>query len=170
MSAFLQTGWSIDNSSSSGGGVGGCLAGAKALHPRCDTKVTVAYDDGTVPALQESLIAGPGAKTIFRTFNRIFSACKHLSVTSSDGSTIPGTIGAMSFPAVGTGSAAYAATFTSQGINVGADFVIFRNSPSIVGLILYEDLGQPDPSSLQAYVTEAVDKVEGKPTTTPTTL
>jgi hypothetical protein len=166
----FPTGWSVDKSASSGGAsVGGCLAGVKTLRQRGDIKVSVAYHDGAAPALHESLEEGPGAKRVYRTFNRIFSACKHLSVTAG-GSTIQGTVGAMSFPAVGTGSSAYAANFETQGINLWVDSVIFQASPSIVGLVALEGLGQPDPSSLQAYVTEAVNKVEGKPTTTPTTF
>lgn len=56
-----------------------------------------------------------------------------------------------------------------KGINAGADFVLFKVG-SVAGVIEYADIGQPDPSQLQAFVTEAVNKVEGKPTVTPTTF
>jgi hypothetical protein len=99
----------------------------------------------------------------------IFAACKHFSV-STGGSTVTATVGAMSFPAVGTGSSAYSANLETKGITVGADFICFQASPSVVGLIVYYDVGQPDASSVQAYVNEAVNKAEGMPTTTPTTF
>jgi hypothetical protein len=75
----------------------------------------------------------------------------------------------MSFPTVGNESSAYGVTMTVQGINAGADFVLFRLG-AIAGLLEYADVGQPDPSQLQAFVIEAVNKIEGKPTVTPTTI
>ena len=38
------------------------------------------------------------------------------------------------------------------------------------GAIGYEDIGQPDATQLQALVTEAINKIEGKSTTPPTTF
>ena len=40
----------------------------------------------------------------------------------------------------------------------------------IYGAVEYADLGTPDPDQAQAFVAEAVDKVEGKAVTTPTTF
>ena len=48
-----------------------------------------------------------------------------------------------------------------KGINAGADFVLFKVG-SVAGVIEYADIGQPDPSQLQAFVTEAVDKGRGQ--------
>ncbi len=56
-----------------------------------------------------------------------------------------------------------------KGTNAGADFVLFK-AGSVAGLVEYADIGQPDPTQLHAFVTEAINKVEGKPTVTPTTF
>jgi hypothetical protein len=41
---------------------------------------------------------------------------------------------------------------------------------SIVGAVGYGDIGQPDISQFGAFVTEAIDKIEGKPVPVPTCL
>ena len=164
-------GWSVHDSKRGGGSTwGGCFTRAKRLNPRGDTKASVAFADrGTPTAVTETLASGPDIKTAYEEINRIFSACKHFSVTSR-GLTIQGSIGAMSFPKVGTSSSAYRMTFTAQGVTVGADFVVFEAPQGIFGFMGYESLGRPDPTTVLDYVTEAVNKVEGKPTLTPTTF
>jgi hypothetical protein len=72
----------------------------------------------------------------------------------------------MSFPMLGSQTNAYAATLHVQGIKVRIDYVFFRVGP-VAGIISYEDLGQPDPSSVNAYAMEAVNKIEGRPTVAP---
>ena len=75
----------------------------------------------------------------------------------------------MSFPTVGNRSSAYALSLQIQGITVGADVVVFQTG-MVIGEVVHEDFGTPDAGPVQAFVTEAVNKVEGKPTTTPTTF
>ncbi len=75
----------------------------------------------------------------------------------------------MSFSTLGTRSAAYAVWSTAQGIEAGIDIVAFEAGHD-VGDIIYEDVGTPDVGQVQAYATEAVNKVEGMPTVTPTTF
>jgi hypothetical protein len=159
----LPTGWAVDTTSSSGGSVtAGCLAGLKRPPAqKGEFEVTVKYENGQIPLLNELLVAGPGSVASYNRVNHILAGCKRLSGTSG-GQTITATVGAMSFPKVGTASAAYAVTASSEGISVGADFVVFRVG-SIAGMIEYADLGQPDASQLRGFVTEAVNKVEGKP-------
>jgi hypothetical protein len=53
-----------------------------------------------------------------------------------------------------------------HGINLGADFVLFQVG-SVAALVIYADIGQPDPSQLQTFVTAAADKLEGKPVPAP---
>jgi hypothetical protein len=60
-------------------------------------------------------------------------------------------------------------TFSIEDVNAAGDFVLFRVG-SIVGLILYADIGSPDSTQLQSFVTEAINQIEGKHTVTPTTL
>jgi len=131
-------------------------------------KVTASFENGQLPQLEEQLVSGRVGTAAYNRLNRVLARCKHFSVTSN-GETLAATVGAMSFPAVGNESSAYGVTFSVKGINAGADCVLFKVG-SVAGLIEYADIGQPDPSQLQAFVTEAVNKVEGKPTTTPTTF
>jgi len=164
----FPTGWTIDNSASSGGAAsGGCLAGVKQA-PKSETKVSAAFENGQLPQFEEELVSGSAGKAAYNRLNRVLAGCKHFSVVSG-GQNLTFTVGAMSFPTVGNESSAYGVTFSVKGINAGADFVLFRTG-SVAGLIEYADIGQPDSSQLQAFVTEAVNKIEGKPTVTPTTL
>jgi hypothetical protein len=160
----LPTGWTVDNSHSGGGGSvsGGCLTGIKrSPKKKGDVKATVQYEDGQLPELDETLAAGPGIPADYGEINDIFRSCKHLTISES-GETIPVTIGAMSFPRLGNATSAYGATISVDGVSAGFDFVIFRVG-SILGLMYYADIGQPDPTQLQGFVTEAVNKIEGKP-------
>lgn len=164
----LPTGWTVDNSSSGGGAVsGGCLAGVKQA-PKSERKVTASFENGQLPQLEEELVSGHTATSAYNRLNKVLARCKHFSETSN-GETLAFTVGAMSFPPIGDGSSAYGVTFSVKGINAGADFVLFKVG-SVAGVIEYADIGQPDPGQLQAFVTEAVNKVEGKPTVTPTTF
>ncbi len=167
----FPAGWSVHNPSRGGGSTwGGCFTRARRLSPRGDTKANVAFADrGTPTVVTETLAAGPNIKTAYEEINRIFSACKHLSITSR-GVTIRGTVGAMSFPKVGTSSNAYGMTLAAEGVTVGADIVVFEAPHGIFGFMGYESLGRPDPTTVLDYVTEAVNKVEGKPTLTPRTF
>ena len=75
----------------------------------------------------------------------------------------------MSFPALGYQSSAYALKLSADGVNAGADLVVFKVG-KVYGAVDYVDIRTCDPDQAQAFVTEAVDKVEGKPTVTPTTF
>ena len=163
----MPTGWTVDNSSSSSSGSaigGGCLAGVKEA-PKTETKVEVSFDDGQFPQLEEELATGNVGQASYNRLNHVLAKCKHFSVASNR-QTVTVTVGQMSFPQVGSETKAYGLTFTADGINFGADFVLFRVG-SVVGLVEYGDFGQPDPSQLQAFVTEAVNRVEGKPAAAP---
>jgi hypothetical protein len=161
----LPTGWSVDNSSNnSSGPTSGCLAGLKRIGH--GTKVTVSFENGQLPVLEELLANGRGELAAYNQLNHILAGCKHFTSTSN-GQSVTYTVGAMSFPSVGSHSSAYSVAFSVQGVNAGFDIVLFQFG-SIVGAIAYGDIGQPDPASVQAYVTEAVNKLEGKPTVTPT--
>ncbi len=58
---------------------------------------------------------------------------------------------------------------TRAGRRERTDVVVFRAGQTF-GVIEYEDIGTPDIGQAQTYVTEAVNKVEGKSTVTPTTF
>ena len=158
----FPTGWSVDNSANTGNQ--GCVSALRDPGSHV-TKVDVKFSDGNAPDLEEVLMSGSGASRRFAKVSHALSKCKSYTA-SSGGQTATVHVGAMSFPPVGQSSSAYSFTLTVQGINLGADLVLFRFGQTY-GAVEYEDIGSPDITQAQAYVTEAVNKVEGKPTKTP---
>jgi hypothetical protein len=163
----MPTGWSVNNAANNSSGGIPCLKPIKSP-AKHEVKATVPYADGSLPAVQEVVAVGRGVAASYRELNRVLAKCKTFSY-SSGGQKISGNIGAMSFPAFGAHSSAYAIGINVQGATAGADVVLFEAGP-YVGALLYEDLGTPDPGRAQAFVKEAVAKVEGKPAVTPTTF
>ena len=161
----FPTGWSVNNSSDTGDQ--GCVSALRNPGKNV-TKVTARFSDGSAPDLEEVLMAGSGALHTYTKLSKALIKCKSYTATSG-GQTATVHVGAMSFPQMGQGSSAYALTLTVQGVNLGADLVLFRTGKTFAA-IEYEDVGTPDIDQAQAYVREAVNKVEGKPTVTPTTL
>ncbi len=165
----MPAGWSVDNSSSGGvSNVGGCLAGLEALKkpPRGIARAEVEYTDGQYPSLQETVEAGKGAVTRYNKFLKILDSCKTLSFTSS-GLKVTGNVGAMSFPTVGDSSHAFAMNLEADGQTFGVDLVLFRVG-EYDGDMLYLDVS-PDPSTVETFATESVNKIEGKPVSAPST-
>ena len=158
----LPTGWSVDNSSSSKSSItSGCLAGIKQA-PKSEVKVSASFANGQLPVLEEELVTGRSASAAaYNRLTHILAVCKHFS-ESSGGQTVNYTVGAMSFPPVANTSSAYSVTFSVQGVNAGFDVVVFR-AGTIAGLVALADIGQVDTGQLQSFVTEAGNKVEGKP-------
>jgi hypothetical protein len=160
----MPAGWSIDHTSGSSGEIA-CLNRIKAPH-KGEVKATVSYRDGSFPGFQEVVVASSQEDKSYTTIVKCLSACRNFHYTADDGLKITGTISAMSFPAVGTRSSAFALDITVQGVTAGADVVIFE-AGRYEGAVIYENLGNPDPSQAQAFIKEAVAKVEGKPAVTP---
>jgi hypothetical protein len=164
----FPTGWTVHDPTSGGGAVsGGCLAGVKHA-PDSEIKVTAAFENGQFPQFEEELVSGHAGGEAYNRINRVLARCRHFSI-AADGQTFTATVGAMSFPRVGKESNAYQVRFPVDGTNFAADFILFRVG-SLAGLVEYADIGQPDPRQVQAFVTEAVNKIEGKPTVTPTII
>ena len=83
------------------------------------------------------------------------------------GTKVTGSVGAMSFPSVGADSQqAYAVRLSAGGESVVIDAIYFRVG-KVDGSFTYEDFS-PDASTVQTYVAAAVEKIRGKPVTTPT--
>lgn len=167
----MPTGWSVDNSSSGGvSNVGGCLTGLQALKkrpPKGLARAEVKYTDGQAPSLQETVEAGKGSVARYDKLLGILNKCKSLSYTV-DGVHVTGRVGAMSFPRFGASSHAFAMNLQAEGESAGVDLVLFQVG-EYDGDLLYFDLS-PDPSTVQAFVMEAVNKIQGKAATPPTTL
>jgi hypothetical protein len=73
------------------------------------------------------------------------------------------------FPSFGDRSTAFAMGFSfryqGRAWDTGSDLVVFQVG-RVVGLMLYGELGIPLPSQTSVFFAAAVDKIEGKPTTT----
>ena len=161
----FPTGWSVVNGSDTGDQ--GCLSGLRNPGKHV-TKALARFEDGSAPAFEEVLMAGSGAPHAYAALSKSLSRCKTYKATSG-GQTATVQVGAMSFPQEGQSSSAYALSLSVQGTNLGADLVIFRAGQTF-GVVEYDDIGTPDPQQAQSFITEAVNKVEGKPTVTPTTF
>jgi hypothetical protein len=160
----LPAGWSVHNISTGRASVE-CPGAVAHVVPAHDTKVEVGYTDGQFHVLYEDLVAGKDTTSVFAKIERDFALCKRFTETK-DGQTAVLTVGQMSFPPVGNESAAYSDSLSSQGINVGADVILFRVG-DILCALTYADAGSPDITSVHAYVTEALERIEGKPTVAP---
>jgi hypothetical protein len=158
----LPAGWTVHNSSGTSSNVtSGCLLGVKHA-PKNETKAAATFEDGQA-FFDEGIVGGRDAATAYNRLNLVLTRCTHFTATS-DGLTFRATVGRTSFPAVGDESSAFEVTLTSEGLSVRADFVLFRLK-GLATLIEYANLGQSDRTQLQDFVTEAVDKIEGKPIT-----
>ncbi len=154
----MPTGWSVNNAKSSGStNCSGPTTAAKH-----DARVQVAYDDGNVPDVDETLEGGPSAGAVYRAAVKRLNKCTTLKLTTG-GTTISGGGGAMSFPpTTGVKTNAYAFNLTDQGVSLGVDLVAF-DIGEYAGDIILADLGTPDTDLLQYFVSAAIDKAEGKP-------
>jgi hypothetical protein len=162
--ANMPAGWSLHASAGSAAANTRCLKLFKTPFPH-EVETTVLFEAGNLPALEEALQSGSGIDARYRKLKSALTSCRTFSFTAS-GQTFHGTARAMSFPTFGDRSGAFALAFTDQGVQVGADVVLFKVGP-IIGEVLYEALGTPNASQLQAFMTEAVNKIEGKPIVTP---
>jgi len=159
----LPTGWSTVPSSGDSSPAPKCLQHAKS-GLKATSKAEATFADGAngLPLLDEFLAYLPGQAQSAMTFiSHAMSGCGHISLTS-DGQTLTGTVGAMSFPAVADQSSAYqmsfSATVSGLSITVGVDLVVFRKAGT-VAMILYGDLGTPDIQALRHFVKRAAAKL-----------
>jgi pimeloyl-ACP methyl ester carboxylesterase len=135
-----------------------CLSGLGATHQGY-AYASAAFVQGTsIPSLGEVLAAGPQAQRQWQSLNSALARCRTATITVA-GEEAPVTIRPISFPAVGTGSTAYAWTFTVSGIPVGDDLILFR-AGSYEGYLSYADVGSPSPATVQAFANAAVAKAE----------
>jgi hypothetical protein len=160
----MPTGWSVEKlATGTATDRTGCLKGLRALGlpAKGIARADVTYQSHTVPAFEETLESGKGALPRYEHYLSILETCKQVSVTTSKGIQVSGSVKAMSFPTVGSSSSAFALDWSAGGVNVGTDIVLFRVG-QVDGRIAYGDYS-PDKATLQALATAAVDKVEGKP-------
>jgi hypothetical protein len=159
----LPAGWSVVPSSDSSSPAPKCLQNVKS-DLKATSKAEATFADGSngLPVLDEYLAYLPSnGRSAMTVIRHVLSGCGHISVTSG-GDTLAGTIGAMSFPAVGDQSSAYqmnlSATVSGLSITLGIDLVVFRKADT-VAMIIYGDLGTPDIHALHPLVEDAAAKL-----------
>lgn len=162
----MPAGWSVTHHPSKGVTSVACLSGLNKA-PHGGQEASAAFSKGGLPVVGEKLATG--GQTQKRWFKLIqkLQACRTFSY-STTGKTESGTIGAESFPRVGTISKAFVVTLTVTNVNAGVNLVFFGVG-SYYGLLLYGDVGTPSVTATEAFADEAVAKAEGKPVTPPTT-
>lgn len=166
----LSPGWSVNNTTSNGSGLGAskCLAPLKKRKGQKTVQATVSYDQSSnLPVIEELLAAGPDVNSAYGKVTKALATCKAIAF-KTNGKTLHGTIGQMSFAPVGQRSVAYALGLTIDKVHVGLDLVVFR-AANYVGLFAYGDLGTPNVTVATAYAKEAAAKAEGQSVSPPTT-
>jgi hypothetical protein len=160
--ANMPTGLSPDDSASRFGNLtsSGCFKAFSALPKRAKpiVRVTVSYEELSLPYFAESLETGAGAAQRYKRFVDVLNGCKQMAYTDSDGTQWSGTLGTIF---EGSSSNSYSLHLTAKGFSVGADVVLFRVG-EVTGEVFYGDFSPAD-DTFQAFVTAAVDKVEGEP-------
>jgi pimeloyl-ACP methyl ester carboxylesterase len=135
-----------------------CLSGLAANHQGY-TYASAAFVQGTsIPTLGEVLATGPQAQRQWRSLNTALARCQTATITVA-GEKAQVTIRPISFPRVGSGSSAYAWTFTVSGIPIGDDIILFH-AGSYEGYLTYAEVGFPLPATVQAFANAAVTKAE----------
>ena len=160
----LPTGWSVDNTKHTT--IGGCLTPVFRDAHIITAKVQFS-NGGDLPALQEEVATSKSPTKTYSAAVKRLNAC-HFVSESIQGHPITAKIGQLSYPHVGNQSSAYNVSFSAAGISVSEDFVVLR-AGAYIAAILLGDVGTADTKLLEGFVTEAVNKIEGKPTTPPTT-
>ena len=163
--ANMPAGWRAENPSGGSDTYTGCL---RTIHPSANSSAAAHafyVNHDSVPTVGEVLANGSKALRGYRVWNKVLSTCKKLGGTAS-GVHITGTVSAISFPAVGTRSRAYAISLSAGGIAIDVDVITFEVG-KYAGELLYEDIGQPNIAQVKGFVDESIAKIEGKPTTPP---
>lgn len=164
----LPAGWSVASPPSKGGGgstLGGCLP-ARRLSTTAKARAQVNYQGGSngFPALQENIdyySSAARATAAASAFQKALSGC-HRFAYSSGGDPVTGTLGQMSMPTLGTGSAAYQIGLTvktaSLSVTFGMDLVAVRQGQTVAS-VRYEDFGTPSVAAFEHLAGLAAGKL-----------
>jgi hypothetical protein len=157
----FPSGWSVVGNSDSGEPK--CIDTVRsALNATSKAEVTFAYGSNGAATVEESLAYVPGrGHSAMTAMSRILSGCGPIHMTTN-GQTLTGTVGSMSFPAVADQSFAYQMNLTDtvsgQSITVPIGIVVFRKADT-VAMILYANPGNAASQPLETVVQDAAAKV-----------
>jgi hypothetical protein len=158
----LPSGWnatapSTSKSTKSGIGGPGCLS---VKSPKGYVTATAAFHaKGTFPIVDEGLATGPNAASEWKKVNRTFAKCKALTI-STGGKSTRATLRPLSFPRVGSQSAAYRLSFSVTKVTFDSDLVLFQTG-AYVGAVTYSNVGPVPLAAAEQVVRTAVAKAAG---------
>ena len=135
-----------------------CLSGLAANHQGYTYAAAAFVQGPSIPTLAEVLAAGPQAQRQWQSLDGALARCRTATITVA-GDKAPVAIRPVSFPRVGSWSAAYGWTFTVSGVPVGMDLVLFR-AGSYDGYLAYAGVGSPETATVLAFADAAVAKAE----------
>jgi pimeloyl-ACP methyl ester carboxylesterase len=135
-----------------------CLSGLPA-NPKGLTYVSAGFVEGTaIPTLVEVLATGTQVRERWQGLSRALARCRTATITIA-GKKATATIRPLSFPQVASTSSAYAWAFTTAGVRIGFDLILFQ-AGAYAGYLTYADLGPPAIGTVKAFVDAAVTKAE----------
>jgi hypothetical protein len=150
--ADLPTGWSTTPVTSSGGS-GFCGADSTT---KDDSSGSVESDfvDGQEPIFNESIVAYPALSV--PSFNKAVGILDRCTSVQDSGTRL--TVGRLSFPTIGTASAAYQFSGSDEGFTLDVDLVLARKGNQVL-LIGYGGIGDPDITQLTSFARQAAAKL-----------
>jgi hypothetical protein len=155
----MPTGWSVDNSATSGAGAGCFTSNFEPKGVTQTGSVSVAFaGGGNLPELDEGLKTFSDAKTAYQKILGNLASCKRFSGTVGGQKITSGTAGQMSFPHYGNASQAFAVDFTVDGTTLYED-LLFVLKDNIAMAIDEGDLSSVNLGQFESYVAKAVAKV-----------
>lgn len=161
----LPAGWSVSNFDALDD-LSDCISALQLTTAKHHATVSASFKDGTLPLLEEYLgWVSNGASDDYKLIVQALRRCRGPMDASLDGVPTTVTVKPMSYRTYGNRSTAFSmgTAFQYEGVKLstGSDLVIFQVR-RVVGFVLYGELGIPPPTLSGAFVTEAIDKLEGK--------
>ena len=157
----MPTGWSVDNSSSSGGV--GCY-NSRFMEPKgvTQTAKTAVYFQSNaangLPVVNEKLATYSNTSSAYKKIVTTLTSCKSFSGIYQ-GHKLVGTVGQMSFGTYGTSSEAFAVDFTYAGTTSYEDSLIVLKG-NVVMSINEGNLSPVNVKQFQGFVVKALAKVK----------
>jgi hypothetical protein len=137
-----------------------------AVKPPAGTEIVVDFTGGSTTFLRETLATGHVEATRWAALEAQLKRCQPFTAKTAKHAKV--SVGVMSFPKVGTQSAAYVVTVDETGRALDADVVLFKVAND-VGVVEYGGPGTPDVGQAEKFVDLAVAKIKGGHATTSTT-
>jgi hypothetical protein len=153
----MPPGWSVHSDTPPSSCVTAAINGAPG-------KVAAAFEDsGGAPTFTEVLL--PGGANRYTSWKKSLDKCHQFKITNSSGTTVTATLAALSFPTLGQRSAAYALSFTLDGVTGAEDVVVALSGSTVVGLS-YGDVESVDVNDFESLANKAMTKLSSATTAT----